>query len=257
MLVALLGLIQPVAHGSEAREQLEEALLARSLGDHAGARAGFLTLSRSLAADDPVRSWALLWLARTRIERGDGIGAREALRECIRTTAARQPCVDQLGRLEIESTAITKTPTIWTFDDDHGVVHNWNQADRGSIRLDRIDGDAVLVWVTRQDEDDPGTVLFGVDQPTPTPTFFTATVEARERKARIGVVFIDDRGNLFPHPDVRALEPGIPVTLDLRLSEARGANGTLDPTALEKVLLRDVTAGQDNSVFLLDDVGLR
>ena len=257
MLLAFLSLIQPVAEGSEAREELEEAMLARSLGDHAGARSGFLTLSRSLAADDPVRSWALLWLARVRIEREDATGAREALRECIRTTAARQPCVDQLGRLEIESTAITQTPTIWSFDGDHGIVHSWNQSDRGSIRLDRDGGDAVLVWVTRQDENDPGTVLFGVNDPVPTPTVFTATLESRESPARVAVLFIDAQGHLYAHPGVRMLEPEQPLTLELRLSEARGANGTLDPATLDKVLIRDLTVGQDRSILLLDDIGLR
>jgi hypothetical protein len=257
LLLALLGLVLPVAHGSDAREQLEEALLARSLGDHAGARAGFLTLSRSLAADDPVRSWALLWLARIQIERGEATDAREALRECIRTTAARQACVDQLGRLEIESTAITSIPTVWTFDGDHGIVHNWNQSDRGSIRLERDGDDAVLVWVTRQDEDDPGTILFGVDQATPPPTTFTATVAVRDRKARIGVLFVDEQGELYPHPGVQTVEPGEAVTLGFRIADAKGPEGALDPAALQMVLIRDVTAGQDTSVIVLDDVGLR
>lgn len=246
---------------SENRQDLETALLARAMGDHDAARAGLLTLSRSLAAEDPVRSWALFWLATTRFERGDLRDARESLRECIRTGPARQECVDLLGKLEVEATAISKIPTIWSFDGDHGIVHYWTQAERGSIRVDRSSSNAVLVWTTRHDEDVPGTLLFGVDQPKPAPRRFTARMMSQDRDARIGVLFVDERGEAFQHPDaVVSLRAGEVLQMSLSLDEARGPSGTLDPSRMERVLIRDLTAEQDRSggstVLVLDDIGL-
>ncbi|MEZ4317959.1 MAG: hypothetical protein R3F61_10665 [Myxococcota bacterium] len=257
----MLALLALTALAADSREELEDALLARALGDHATARAGFLRLSRSLAEDDPVRSWALLWLATTRVERDDYAGAREALRDCIRTGPARQECVELLGRLEVQSTAITRVPTVWGFEGDHGIVHYWTQSDRGSIRIEEGSGNPVLVWVTRHDEDVPGTLLFGASQPTPAPRRFTATVMSQGRDARVGVLFVDERGNAFQHPaGVRRLVAGEAVTLSVPLKEARGPAGTLEPAELERVLIRDLTAEQDRSggstLLVFDDVGL-
>ncbi|MCB9674978.1 MAG: hypothetical protein H6737_07670 [Alphaproteobacteria bacterium] len=250
------------ASASDSREDLEDALLARAMGDHATARAGFLTLSRSLAAEDPVRSWALYWLATTRLERDDFAGARESLRECIRTGPARQECVELLGRLEVQSTAITQIPTVWGFEGDHGVVHYWTQSDRGSIRIEDGSGDAALVWVSRHDEDVPGTLLFGVNAPTPPPRRFVATMLSQGRDARVGVLFVDEYGNAYQHPAaVRTLRAGEPYEMSVPLREARGPAGLLDPTHLERVLIRDLTAEKDrtggSTILVLDDVGLQ
>lgn len=241
------------------REDLESALLARSLGDHVGSATLLVNVVRTAAADDPSRAWALFWLATERAEQGDAPGAREALRECIRTGPARAECVALLGRLEVEASAITTVPTIWTFDGDHGVVHWWLQNDRGSIRVEDRDGDPALVWVTEHDELDPGTLVIGVDTPRPLPRKLRASLLAPGRNAWLAVVFVDADGKLFGQSPI-ALPAGRPVELELPLERATGPTGTLDPSRLEMVIVRDMTAKSDpsggSSLLVIDDIGL-
>lgn len=242
------------------REGLEDALLIRALGDHSEARVRLLTLVRSLAADDPARGRALYWLATGLVEAGDDDGAREALRECIRTGPARAECVELLGQIELRAGAIRETPTIWTFDGDHGLVQLWWQADRGEIRLEPSAEGRALHWTTRHDERNAGTLLFGVDRPSPPPRLFRATLTSVGRDAWIAVLFGNEQGDLFGQ-DVIPLSAGRPATLEIPLDRATGPSGRLDPKQLDLVALHDLTARYDRtggaSELVITSIGLQ
>jgi hypothetical protein len=247
-----MWLLVAVAQAAEPRQALEDAMLARALGDHETARARLLLLTNSLAAEDPVRGWALYWLATIQLDWGDAARARDSLRECIRTGPAREVCEDLLGRVQLDEQAMRTVPTVWTFADDHGVVLP------GDGRL--VVEDEALVWAHPRDPSLPGTLLFGVDLPAGTPVSrLDLTATARDADAWLGVVFVDERGGVFPAAEgVRRVPADQPTVLTARL--APGPTG-LDPSGIERVLIRDMTAvhdaAADGGVIVLDDLALR
>lgn len=256
MLLALAG-----AFAADYRGDLEDALLARALGDHATAVTGLQFVVRNGAAEDASRAWALYWLGTSLIEAGDPEGAREALRECIRVGPARAACMEQLGRLQVQAQAIRAVPTVWGFDREHGIAQAWTQSDRGTLRVEEIDGDPALVWTTQHDEWAPGALLFAVEGARPAPRTFHARVRSRGRDGWFAVVFVDARGADHVQPPIH-LPADQEVTVDLPLGSARvvASGAALDPASLSLVILHDVTALTDASggpsTFVFDDVGL-
>ena len=233
----LVGLALAADGGPSARQRLEDALLARALGDHDLCRSRLMTLANSLAADDPVRGWSLFWLATMRMEWGEPQAARETLRECIRTGPTREVCEDLLVRLELEGAAMRAVPTVWDFQGPHGVV----LPEQGRMAVE----DGELVWTHVRDPSSPGTLIFGVDLPPDTPpATFTLTIRSVDRESWVGVVFVDTRGNVLPASEgVRRLPADTPITLNLPVDGQRGPL----PGTLERVLVRDVSGLSDAS----------
>lgn len=240
------------AWGQEARQGLEDAMLARALGDHETARARLLLLTNSLSADDPVRGWALYRLATIQLDWGDAERARTTLRECIRTGPAREVCEDLLGRMQLDDHAMRAVPTQWTFDGPHGVILPGN----GRLTIEAEQ----LVWRQPRDPGVPGTLLFGVDLPPDTPvSTLQLQVTSVGADAWVGLVFVDEQGSVFPAVEgVRRLPADLPTPLVADLTS--GPPG-LDPSRIERVLIRDMSALNDANAstgeLRIDDVTLR
>lgn len=220
---------------SLARQRLEDALLARALGDHERSRSVLLTLANSLAADDPVRGWALFWLATERLEWDRVDAARESLRDCIRSGPARDVCQELLARVELEQRAARTLPTTWTFEGPHGVILP------GPGRMALESGD--LVWTHVRDPANPGTLLFGTALPPDAPpSTITLSLTSVDRESWIGIVLVDVDGNVTPAPEgVQRVAADRTTALVTRLDHANG----LDASRLERVLIRDVTGMDD------------
>lgn len=231
----LLSLALGAPDDTVARQRLEDALLARALGDHARSRSGLLTLTRSLPSEDPVRGWALFWLGTERLEWGEVEAARNSLRECIRSGPARDVCEELLARLELEERAIQELPTVWTFDGPHGVILP------GAGRMAMEGGD--LVWSHVRDPAQAGTLIFGTELPPELPpSRLTLSITSVGRESWLGVVLVDIHGNVVPAPEgVQRVAADRATELVTRLDVAVG----LDPTELERVLIRDVTGMDD------------
>lgn len=241
---------------ADAREDLEGALLARSLGDRATAQATLIRLRRSLAAEDPLRGLALFWTATIDAETGHPDRAREVLRECIRNGPSRDDCSDLLGRLELEQSAM-RPPETWSFSGAHGMVHLWTQSDQGSVRVEPVDGDPSLVWTSRHVPDSPGTLLFAVDPGSIPPRRLSFSLQARNHRAALLPLFVDDAGVVRRAPRPLVVEPGPARRVNIDLQSIQG----LDPRHLERVVFRDLSGSAEDASgsteVVLDDVSLR
>ena len=240
----------------DAREDLENALLARSIGDRETALNELVRLGRTLAAEDPLRGLALFWSSTLRAEMGDLDEARDSLRECIRSGPGRQDCADLLARLELERTAM-RVPGTWSFNGEHGIAVLWNQAEHGSVQIEEIDGDPALVWVSHHVPDQPGMLLFAV-VPGARPQRLSMRISTPDERALVLPLFIDDAGQIHRAQQPTVLSaPHTVHTLVVDLAEVKG----LDPARLERVVLRDLTPASDTdtaqTVVVLDDVSLR
>jgi hypothetical protein len=239
-------------------EALQDELLEESLGgDLKRAQRRYQGLVRNLADDDPTRGRALYWLGRTRRSMGDVSGAREALRECVRAGEVRRPCLDLLGDMEIERTAIRDVPTRWTFeDDDHGFVHPWAYADKGVIRLRRSE---VLSWVTNVDARRPDRLLVGFRDPSPQPrgARFRAQAVSTPAHLRLMLYDIDGHGYSLPLPVAVPVGTFIDVQVDFRnLVALEGAPVRFVATRADLMVIEDVTGdygGSGENELLIDD----
>lgn len=226
---------------------LHDALLSRSIdGDSAAMARGCQRLVHELPGGDPLRAEALYWLGESRIELGDVDGAREALREGVRTGCPRDRCLESLGQLELAEAAVRRVPTRWTFDSaDHGVVHSWRYADQGTIRLDEVSGEGALVWSTDVGVRSEDQLVVAFRKPEPEPERVLLRLQALDREARLRLVFMDVWGQAFTYGSGVVLPPGDTVDLEVRLDEltplAEGG-APMRPGEVERLLLTDVTA---------------
>lgn len=240
---------------ADAREDLENALLARSIGDRETALNELVRLGRSLAAEDPLRGLALFWSATLRAELGAPDEAREILRECIRSGPGRQDCADLLARLELERTAM-RVPGTWDFTGEHGIALYWSQADHGSVQVEEIEGNPALVWVTQHVPEQPGMLLFAV-VPGGRPQRLTMRLSTPDERTVLLPFFMDDAGRAHRARQPVVLTAGRSRLIAVDLADVEG----LDPRHLERVVLRDLTPASDTdqgqTVVVLDDVSLR
>lgn len=240
---------------ADARQDLENALMARSLGERDVAQNALIRLTRSLAADDPLRGLALFWSATLSAELGQPDAARETLRDCIRNGPAREDCADLLGRLELEQSAM-RVPTRWNFSAEHGMVHLWSQSDQGAVRVEPVGSDPALIWESRQLPDQAGMLLFAVDSAV-TPKRLSMRLSTPEERAVLLPLFMDEFGAVHRAKQPIVLTQERPRSVSIELADVPG----LDPRRLERVVLRDLTAADDTAsgktVVVLDDVSLR
>jgi len=209
-------------------------------------------LSRTLAADEPLRGISLYWLGRALDSDDDARGARSALRECVRSGHARARCLDLLGRIELEGRAIRRVPTRWDMSDgEHGFIHPWLYAEKGSIRMG--DGDTehptVLVWSTTVSPDLDDQLLMGFVNPEPAPRGLRLMMRPTRQDTAIRMVVFDVHRNRFLMPGdvgVRVLQRAEWTTLRLDLSELVPVDGVraLNPAEIDHVVLQDVSAFQ-------------
>ncbi len=220
----------------------------------------FIELTQQLPAGSPVRARALLSLGQTRYALDDLDGARAALRECVRTGPGRAPCLQLLGRLELELGAVRNVPVRWSFDNpDHGFVHPWSYASRGTVRIDEVGGDPALAWTTTVAAQADDQLVLGFDHPDPTPEGVRFTVHATAFDAHLRLIAFDAQGRRYTRgqfiaPVGRALE----VVARFRTFEGVDPNqGALDASTLHELVIQDVTGyvarSRGQNSLIIDD----
>ncbi len=224
---------------------LQDALLDEAVdGDVAGAASQYEMLVRTLAVDDPIRAEALYRLAQARFSAGNLDGAREALRDALSSASTtRDRCLDLLSELEVEGGGARAVPARFTFDaaSPQGLVHPHNLADLGGVRLipDAQNG-SVLEWRTSADARGEDELVLGV-----APGLHVRALRLRAMapgaEARLMIVVVDDRGQLFGLPSV-----------DLPAGTWTDVELPVDNTVDRFVFRRAAVAGE--STLLIDDV---
>lgn len=220
----------------------------------------FEELVQAVPTGSPVRARALIALAEAHQALGQSEDARAALRECVRTGPGRQPCLQRLGQLELEHGAVRELPVHWTFDSaDHGLVHPWRYASRGSVRLEPREGDFALAWTTMVEAQSDDILVLRFDDPQPVPTGIRLSVQATAFDAQLRMIAFDVYGERFTHGQI-----SVPVTSDTRVEVrldsflvAGPGQTSLDPANLYELVLQDVTGyvsrSRGSNTLLIDD----
>ncbi len=219
--------------------------------DLPGAIAQYEDLVRNLGADDPVRSAALYRLGRARHEQGNLDGARASLRECVRIGVDKARCLELLGRIELEASAISTVPVEWRFDDTtHGFVHPWRYADKGAIRIHRDEDrdDPMLAWRTRVDVRKDDQLVVGFRSPQPAPRGLSFLLRSRDLDAHVRLQVYDVYGRRYAELGPRAVvqvPQGQMVVVELAFERLRGDDpeqAPFDPRMIDRFVIQDVTA---------------
>lgn len=244
-LAALLGAAEATATEVETWERLHDALLGEAVdGLTEQVRDDYQLMSQNLSADDPARGLALYWLGRSQYALGQLTEARESLKECIRLGHSRDPCLELLGRMELERESVDEVPVHWAFDDaNHGFIHPWRYGHKGSLRIESMAGDPALAWTTKVTPQEDDQLVVGFKQPWPPPDGVrfdvTSTVDSHLR-----IVIYDVFGRKYtPGPFV--VRAGKTQVVNLEFSALAGfdaAQAPLDPTRIDRLVIQDVTA---------------
>lgn len=249
LLLALAGTAQ--ANEIDAWVELYDGILAEAAdNDVDNAVRTYQGLARTLGADAPLRGIALYWLGRALESDDDAHGARDALRECVRAGNARTRCLDLLGRIELESSAVRRIPTRWTLEDgNHGFVHPWMYNETGSIRLrpNVEDHGQVLVWATTISSDLDDQLLLGFVSPTPAPHGLRFDIRASNQDATLRIVVFDVAGHRFLSANsglVQTLPNGEWQQFDMSLTGLQALEGgsSMVPSEIDHIVLQDLSA---------------
>lgn len=252
VLAALLALAIPArAQERTAVDLLQTALLQEAAyGNHTEAMQIYQRLVRELPLDSAVRAQAVYRLSRSMYELGDVPGAREVLKEGIRTgSCTATPCYTLLGQITLEESSVRKLPVRWSFSsNDHGLLHPWEYDDKGSIRVQSRDEAAnpALIWRTIVDVRKDDRLVVGFDRPMPAPARIRFRVQAEDRTAAIRVRVLDGAGQIHGLPDgmIDVLpERPTSVSVDLsRLENLDPEGPRLDPANIAMLTIEDVSA---------------
>jgi tetratricopeptide (TPR) repeat protein len=191
-------------------------------GDLDGASAAYQRLVRNQPADHPARAKALYHLGRTHYTLGDHENARKALLDGVRTIPARPECLALLGQLELEQSSVKTIPLQWRFDDDnHGIVHPWEYAERGSTRIEGAGTNPMLAWRSTVDVLNADRLVIGFRVEGKPPTFLEVKVAASQQ-TRIQVLVTDIYGEqsvayapTSVGPSAKNLKVGLAATRNL------------------------------------------
>ena len=235
------------AEEPEPRIELYDTMLQEALsGDLRQATSKYRTLARRLAAEDPARAEALLWLGRALYDLGEVEDAREALLDGIRSGLCPIRCRELLEIIEVDQESITRTPTAWTFDQtDHGFFHPWKVQDLGGIRIGTAPtGDPALEWTTFAQARRPDRLVVGFQRPLPVPRTVRLTMTSGAHEALLQVVVEDEAGRRYGLSEALVVVPGAPrrFVVPLRALQPVDPGGPpLNPAALWRLALVDLT----------------
>lgn len=245
MLAAALAQDLPV----EAWQDLHRARLAEAL-DHDVDRAEriYRRLIQNLAASDPIREEAMYSLGNALYSAGRHDEAVDVLLEGNRTATRRARFQDLLQLIELDQTSVRRIPVRWDFGSDaHGLLHPWGYQEKGSLRIAaRPDGNNVLAWSTRVAAGEEDQLLIGFDRPEPAPTGMRFDIAATVYDGWVEVLLYDDLGRAWTWGEGRLrARTGLLITFELPFEgfvRADELAGTLDPTTIDRLVIRDVTA---------------
>lgn len=236
-------------------QALQGALLGEAIdGDLTTSMSSYSRLVGSLANDDPARTEALYWLARARYVKGDIDGARDALRKAIASPSpSRGRCLDLLGEIELEQSAIHALPSRWSFDavagatPENGFVHPAAYSDKGSLRVDQVvfgDENPALVWTTQVDPRKEDLIVVGLR--VPAPKLLQFRVRATNFDARLRVALLDTAGRRWwgeTSGYTVSTDAWTTIAVDFSTLRPEEGSGRLNPSAIDQIVLIDATAG--------------
>ncbi|MEQ1566700.1 MAG: hypothetical protein ABMA64_13750 [Myxococcota bacterium] len=256
----LVGVASAWAGDLDTRVSLYEGLLDGARGDTELAVARYTELSRTLPDDDRSLGDALYWLGHGMYDLGRTEDARQALIDGIRTGTCSK-CRDLLERLELDQSAVTTTPTLWSFEAGNpSIFHPWRvQEETRRIAVAAgPDGDAALAWTTEARLGDPDLLVIGLRDPTPPPESLRFDVRSDLLDAAIGTVVEDVHGRRFTTGAPSVVLHGtsrrmvVPFASLVPLDDGP----PLDPSELVLVSIVDRTRSGVNRLWL-DDVEIR
>lgn len=249
----------------EAWQDLHSARLAEAV-DHDVDRAEriYRRLIQNLASDDPIREEALYSLGTSLYSSGRVDDAIDVLLEGNRTAQRRGRFQDLLQLIELDLTSVRRIPTQWNFSTEtHGLLHPWGYQAKGSLRIVPLgDGNRVLAWSTEVTASEDDQLVIGFNEPTPPPRGLRFDVASTLFDTWLEVMVYDDLGRAWSWPEgrLRARTNHL-ITFDLPFSGFAAADtgeGDLDPSTIDRLVLRDVSAFQGTFFgthdVLLDDV---
>ncbi len=226
--------------------QLQDGLLLLADGDPEGSARRLRRLRGEISGSSPLLPTVLYHLGEALLASGDRAGAKDALREGVRTGCARQRCLALLGRLDLEEAAIHEVPTRWTFEEgDHGFMHPWSLVERGSIHVEREGDQAALAWTTLVEVRKSDQLVVGFDNPEPMPRGIRFEASSRAMDAYIRPQLVDSTGKVYTLPDqLVVLAQGDVVKVQLPLDDFLSVEGQgpLDASDITLLVLEDVTA---------------
>ncbi len=230
--------------------ELHGALLSESADGEIGqAAAEYQRIVRNAAAGDPLRTEALYWLGRARYSEGDVKGARDALREGVRTGVNRGRCLDLLDQIELDQNGIRKTPLEWNFDDpSHAFLHPWFYRDKGSIRITTAPRSGpALAWETDVDKRTDDQLWLSFREPTPTARGVRFIAWSDSFEAHLRILALDDGGRQYRVPGNKTamrVATGKPLQIDVRLDQMVSDDAEampLQPQHLARIIIQDAT----------------
>jgi len=207
-------------------------------------------------ADSPeqasVRARALLGAGRALHAAGELDEARRAYEVCRRITTSGQlqnvdtdACAAGARQVALEQGAVRRIPTRWTFDDpEHGFVLF---SDRGSMAIERRDGDAVLVWSQEVAGPQIADLIVALEGPTPAPRGLRLSLHAEDDNALLELIVEDERGYAFALPGKLFRADRELRTWEIDLAELEPLDQgwpALEPGRVSAIRLRDSTGSQ-------------
>ncbi len=270
MLLALLALTAPAeASGPEVWGALYDARLASSADrDPAAAVAIYETVLEFLAADDPIRGEMSYWLARELVLEGKTEAALELLIEAARFPEVHDRARTLRGELLAQRNRVSSLPFSATFEEGRGpLLRGWPGGDESDLQLveEPDPGDSALAWsvLVSPGRDDFLAVALEPGEAVPEALSFALYSETQSTFLR--VVFLDEEGarwtsRVLPVPADEWVGVQLVVS-ELIRADAPFSEETVDPTALMRLEIRDVTAFHSDvrgaHRIILDDIELR
>jgi hypothetical protein len=249
-----------------ARERYLDGLLIESAdGDLERAIEIYSALARRLEGrgEPELRAQALLALGRAQLRLGRLAAAQEAFDTCRRISTSglavdTRECAEAARRVAIEEGAVRSVPTVWTFDEGTGGFVLL--ASRGSMAVESVGGDGVLVWTQELEGAETPELVVGFDRPPTPPRGLRFAVWAEgDEGALLGVIVEDELGRSYRPGDFFYAD-ATRRTWEIRLEDLAPLDPgwpPLDPGRIAAVHLRDrtgsLTTARIRHRILLDD----
>lgn len=266
---ALLGLLGAGASAAspEAWSALQAARVLQAVErDPVAAAAAYEVLLDQLAEDHPMRGEALYWLGRARFETGDAARARAALQRAAAFPRTRPAARAFLGWMSLEERQVKVLPYVEGFALGTGaLVRGWGRGADDDLRLSEGGLVGAAAWRVAVADGEEDFLALPLAPGAGRLSELSLRARAEGFDALLAVVVVDATGQRFVSPEplrVRTIEwTELRVDPAALLPEDLVGGGRLDPTAVRRVELVDVTAyhsrARGEHWLFIDELSLR
>ena len=220
--------------------------------DPQAAAARYAALLDSLPEDEPLRGEVLYWLGRAHFEAGDAAQARAALLRAAAIPASRAAARAFLGWMSLEERQVAALPHVETFSLGTGaLVRGWGRGADEDLRPSDGPVQGAAAWRITVLDGEEDFIAVQVAAGAGRLTELSLRARAEGFDALLAVVVVDAVGQRFVSAEplrVRTLEwTELRIDPATLLTEDRVGDTRLDPTAVRRVELVDVTAYHSRS----------